>query len=65
MAERIGVIASGIELVVYLSVVIAFYLIFRIFVRLDRIEKNITKVVREVAIRDARETEDHPPKADL
>lgn len=55
LAARIGIIASGIELVVYLAVVIAFYLIFRIFVRIDKMEKNITKAVRAMAIKEAED----------
>jgi hypothetical protein len=57
VAARIGIIASGIELLVYVSVVLAFYLIFRIFVRLDKIEKDITKIVREVAIKEVDKTD--------
>jgi len=59
LAGSVGVIATGIDLVVYVSVVLAFYLIFRIFVRLDKIEKNITKVVRDKAIDEVDKSEDN------
>lgn len=47
-------IGRGADLVVYLSIVAIFYLIFRIFVRLNKIEREITKVVREDAIKNVR-----------
>lgn len=42
--------AKGIDLVVYLAVGLVFYLVFRIFVRLERIEHDITKIVRQAAL---------------
>jgi len=56
VAEFVGV-GRGVDLVVYLALFLVFYLIFRIFVRLERIEKNITKIVRKVAL-DEAENED-------
>ncbi|HME87540.1 MAG TPA: DUF2304 family protein [Candidatus Nanoarchaeia archaeon] len=38
------------DLIVYVAVTLLFYLIFRMYVALDRVEEKITKVVREVAI---------------
>jgi hypothetical protein len=51
VANWLGV-GRGVDLVIYISVLILFYLIFRTLVRLDKIEKDITKIVREVAIKD-------------
>lgn len=42
--------AKGIDLVVYVAVAVAFYLIFRIFVRIEHIEHNITKIISHLAI---------------
>ena len=42
--------AKGIDLVVYLAVALVFYLVFRIFVRIERMEHDITKIVRQVAL---------------
>lgn len=50
VAKFVGV-GRGVDLVFYLSVAVLFYLIFRIFVRLERIERNITKVTREDALK--------------
>ena len=51
VANWLGV-GRGVDLVIYISVLILFYLIFRTLVRLDKIEKDITKIVREVALKD-------------
>ena len=44
-------IGRGIDLAIYVSIILLFYLIFRMYVKLDKIEENVTKVVREIAIR--------------
>lgn len=50
LANRLGV-GRGADLVIYFSVAILFYLIFRITVRLEKMERNITKIVRAIALR--------------
>lgn len=42
----------GADLAVYFSILLIFYLIFRIFIRLEKIESDITAVVREIALKD-------------
>ncbi|MBU2575975.1 DUF2304 family protein [Patescibacteria group bacterium] len=44
--------ATGIDLVVYIAVGLAFYLIFRLFIHIERIERNITKIIRHIALKD-------------
>ncbi|MCX6707510.1 MAG: DUF2304 family protein [Candidatus Woesearchaeota archaeon] len=44
-------VGRGIDVPVYLSIVLLFYLVFRLYVKLDSINQNITKIVREVAIK--------------
>lgn len=46
IANLLG-IGRGADLVLYVAVVVVFYLMFRIFVRLEKMEKNITKIVRK------------------
>ena len=46
LANLLG-IGRGADLVLYVAVVVVFYLMFRIFVRLEKMEKEITKVVRK------------------
>jgi hypothetical protein len=49
LASWLGV-GRGVDLVIYLSVLILFYLVFRALVRLDKIEKDVTKIVREIGL---------------
>lgn len=44
-------VGRGIDVPVYLSIVLLFYLVFRLYVKLDNQNQNITKLVREVAIK--------------
>lgn len=51
IANLLG-IGRGTDLVLYVGVVVVFYFMFRIFVRLEKMERDITKVVRKDAISD-------------
>ena len=48
---RLLQIGRGIDVVVYLSIVLLFYLIFRIYVKMEETEQQITKIVREVSLK--------------
>lgn len=50
-ARLIGV-GRGADAVVYLALVAAFYLIFRLFARLEDVDRRLTKIVREEALKD-------------
>ncbi len=45
-----GFSGSGIEVLLYLAVALMFYLFFRLRIKIERIEKELTKVVRAIAI---------------
>lgn len=45
-------IGRGADLVVYLSLIFIFYLLFRFLLRLEKMEKEITMLVRENALND-------------
>ena len=47
-------IQRGADFVVYVSIIVLFYLMFRLYVKIDNVEKNVTKLVREIAIRRER-----------
>ena len=49
ISQKFG-ISRGIEFVVYISIVTVLYLIFRIYVRLEVIEQEITKIASSIAI---------------
>jgi len=48
---RIFGIARGADVAIYLSVVLLFYLTFKIFIKLEKIESDISKIVREIALK--------------
>jgi small membrane protein len=45
-------IGRGADLVLYVGLVAVFYFIFRIYVRIEKMESNITKIVRDEALDD-------------
>jgi len=45
-----GFSSSAIQVLLYLAVTLLFYFIFRLRLRLQQIEKNITKIVEHLAI---------------
>lgn len=51
LADYLGV-GRGVDVVIYLSLLLVFYIIFRIFVRFDKLEKDITKITRHLALEE-------------
>jgi hypothetical protein len=51
LADILGV-GRGVDVVFYFSLLLIFYLIFKIFVRIEKIEQNITKIVSKIALED-------------
>ena len=43
-------IGRGIDVIIYLSIAALFYLIFRLYVKLEENQKSITLLVREIAM---------------
>ncbi len=50
LVADLGFSGSGIEVLLYLGVAILFYFIFRLRLRLEKIEQDITKIVREISL---------------
>lgn len=50
LVAELGFSGSGIEVLLYVAVAILFYFIFRLRLRISKIEGDITKIVREIAI---------------
>ncbi len=48
-------VGRGSDFVLYAAVVTLFVLIFKIFISLDRMERNLTEMVRKEALRDLPE----------
>lgn len=55
VAQLLG-IGRGTDLVLYLSVIFIFYLLFRMIVRFERIDREITLIVRNLALRPPADT---------
>lgn len=51
IARLVG-IGRGADLVLYLSVILLLYLLFRVVVRLERMDREITQIVRTLALRE-------------
>ena len=51
IANRVGV-GRGSDLVIYLAVIFLFYTNFRLLLRIEKMEKNLTKVVRDEALKN-------------
>ncbi|MFH1405257.1 MAG: DUF2304 family protein [Patescibacteria group bacterium] len=54
LASVLGV-GRGVDLAIYVSIILLFYLVYRVFVKLEDIENQITKLVRSVALKDLDE----------
>ena len=53
LAARLGV-TRGVDLVIYVSVIVLFYLVFRLTIKIEKLESNITKIVRETALSEVK-----------
>ncbi len=60
LAARLGFSSSGIELLLYIAVAMIFYFIFRIRLKIERMERDITQLTRENAWHSAKQ-----PKTEL
>ena len=58
IASLLG-IGRGADLVLYLGLLLVFYLLFKVGLRMERMDKEITYIVRTLALRG---DEDHPQK---
>ena len=51
LASRIG-ISRGSDAVVYTSIIFLFYLIFRLYIKISDAEKELTRLIRAMALKD-------------
>ncbi|MBI4092914.1 MAG: DUF2304 family protein [Candidatus Kerfeldbacteria bacterium] len=56
-AHKIG-IGRGVDALVYISIIALFYGAFKLYIKLESVEHDLTKFVRNLAIKD-REAKDH------
>ena len=57
IANNLG-IGRGVDLIFYVSIIILFYLIFRIYLKIEKMERNITKIVRSNSIKSYYENKE-------
>ncbi len=55
-ARFVGV-GRGVDFIIYVSIIALFYLVFRLFVKIEDVEREITRLVRKLAIEEVRELE--------
>lgn len=51
LAQIVGV-GRGSDLTIYVALLSAYYILFRIMVRIEKMERDISKIVEELAIRE-------------
>lgn len=52
LVANLGFSGTGIEILFYLGVVVLFYFLFRLRLRLEKMERDITKITREISIKN-------------
>jgi hypothetical protein len=58
VARLLG-IGRGVDLVLYVSIILILYLLFRVYVRLEQLDRDLTQIVRALALRESE-----PPKGE-
>ena len=53
LANFLG-IGRGADLIIYVAILALDYLVFRVFVRLQKLDKDLTKLIREDAIKNVQ-----------
>lgn len=59
IANRVGV-RRGADLAIYSSVVLLFYIIFRLLLRIERLERLMTTLVSEIALQTEKKPDETP-----
>jgi small membrane protein len=57
LARFVGV-GRGADLITYISLVALFFLVFKMFAKIESVEQEITRLVRKLAIEDSEESND-------
>ena len=50
LADIVG-IGRGVDVIIYMSIALLFYLVFRLYVKIEETEREITKIVREISLK--------------
>lgn len=52
LVANLGFSGSGIQVLLYLGIVVMFYMIFKLRLRLEKQDRELTKIVRFLALKD-------------
>jgi hypothetical protein len=56
IAGKLGLASGrGVDMIVYISIPLLFYVLFRLLVKIDNLEQNITKITRHLALSEKQE----------
>ena len=61
IASLIGV-GRGVDAIIYLALSLLFYLVFRLYVMIEDVRREITTLVREISLANAKKTKKHYSK---
>jgi len=50
-------VERGVDVVIYIAIIMLFYLHYRLYIKMENIEREITAIVREIAILEKEEKE--------
>lgn len=59
IVARFAGVGRGADFVVYISLLIVFYLIFRLFIKIENLEREITLLVRKLALNKKEDKNEH------
>ena len=54
LAASLGFSASGIQIILYAAVAVLFYMNFRMRLKMEKMDKDMTKIVRELALEEKK-----------
>ena len=57
VAAHLFGIGRGVDLVLYISIILIFHLLFKVYVRLEQVNREITQIVRALALRESGPSE--------
>lgn len=55
LALSFGLSATGIDILLYIGFITLLYLVFKLRLKLERTERNITKITRHIALDESKE----------
>ncbi len=59
LVANLGFSGSGIDVLLYVAIVVLFYLLFRQRLKLEKMDRNITKLVRKIALNNEKEKKEN------